>query len=266
MIAYKDSLVAVQAEIPQVNAQTVWAKMESRSSKPTQIGAYYRPPSDRTPDTVDDLNTVMENLDPDCPTILGGDFNTGDIIWESNTVAPNSERKPLCERLIEVLESHHQEQIQQKPTREQAVLYLYCTNCPGLVKSSNTIPGISDHNIIIVASSIRAQQPKKPKRIIKQWSNVDWEAVKEESNKFWDDFLSHHKERTVESNYEAFCQHVNDIITSHVPTKGKRSPGWQLNYAACIIRSNGSTTVQRSQEKNTTGQHTSPTRRAPPRH
>ena len=223
IIAYKDSLVAVQAEIPQVNAQTVWAKVESRSGKPTQIGAYYRPPSDRTPDTVDDLNTVMENLDPDCPTILGGDFNAGDIIWESNTVAPNSDRKPLCERLIEVLESHHLEQIQREPTREQAVLDLYCTNRPGLVKSNNTVPGISDHNIIIVDSSIRAQQPKKPKRTIKQWSKVDWEAVKEESSKFRDDFLSHHNERTVESNYEAFCQHVNDIITSHVPTKQSSS-------------------------------------------
>ena len=48
---------------------------------------------------------------------------------------------------------------------------------------------------------------------------VDWEAVKEESSKFWDDFLSHHNERTAESNYEAFCQHVNDIVTSHVPMK-----------------------------------------------
>ena len=32
MIAYKDSLVAVQAEIPQVKAQKMWAKVESRSS------------------------------------------------------------------------------------------------------------------------------------------------------------------------------------------------------------------------------------------
>ena len=112
-----------QIEILQVNTQTVWAKVESRSSKPIQIGVYYCPPSDRTPDTVDDLNTVMENLDPDCPTILGSDYNVGDIIWESNTVTPNSDRKPLCERLIEILESRHLEQIQREPTREQAVLH-----------------------------------------------------------------------------------------------------------------------------------------------
>ena len=144
-------------------------------------------------------------------------------IWESNTVAPNSDRKCLCERPIEVLEPHHLEQIQREPSREQAVLDLYCTNRPGLLKSSNTVPGISDHNIITVDFSIRSQQPKKPKRTIKQWSKVDWEAVKEESSTFWDDFLSHHNERTVESNYKAFCQHVNDIITSHVPTKQSNS-------------------------------------------
>ena len=67
------------------------------------------------------------------------------------------------------------------------------------------------------ALCISAQHPKKPKRTIMQWSKVDWEAVKEESCKFQDDFLSHHNERTVDKNYEAFCQHVNDFITSQVP-------------------------------------------------
>ena len=69
----------------------------------------------------------MEKLDPNCHTILEGNFNKGDIIWESNTVAPNSDRKPLRERLIEILESHHLEQIQWEPTHEQAVLNLYCS-------------------------------------------------------------------------------------------------------------------------------------------
>ena len=41
-------------------------------------------------------------------------------------------------------------------------------------------------------------------------------------------------------------------------TQGIRSPGWQLNYSACVVRSNGFTTMQGNQEKNTTGQHTSP--------
>ena len=228
MIAYKDSLVAVQAEIPQVNAQTVWAKLESRSDKQLRLVRITVPlvTGHQTQGTTSTpQRPVVENLSPDCPTILEGDFNAGDIIWESNIVAPNSDRKPLCERLIEVLESHHLEQIQQEPTRErtEAVLDLYCTNRSGLVKSSNTVPGISDHNIVIVDSSIRAQQPKKPKRTIKQWSKVHWKAVKEESSRFRDDFLSHHNEKTVESNYEALCQHVNDIITSHVPTKQSRS-------------------------------------------
>ena len=62
MIAYKDSLVAVKAEIAHVIVQTVWAKVESQSGKPTQIG-------NRTPDIVVDLNTVMMNLDPDCPIL-----------------------------------------------------------------------------------------------------------------------------------------------------------------------------------------------------
>ena len=40
-----------------------------------------------------------------------------------------------------------------------------------------------------------------------------------------------------------------------------KNPVWQLNYGTCAVRSDGYAAVQRSQEKNTTGQQTNPTRK-----
>lgn len=158
MIAYKNNLVAVEADIPQVNADTVWAKVKHQGGKYTYVGAYYRPPSDISPDSIDDLNTVLNSLPEDAPVILAGDFNANDIDWDNNTVKAGSDRGVLCERLIETLDSHQLEQMQQDTTRQDASLDLYCTNRPGLVLSSNTVPGISDHNIIVVDSNVKAQQ------------------------------------------------------------------------------------------------------------
>ena len=72
--------------------------------------------------------------------------------------------------------------------------------------------------MIIVDSSIRAQQPWKPMRN-QAMVQGGLGSSKRGIEQVRDDLLSHHSARTVESNYEAFCQHVNDIITSHVPTK-----------------------------------------------
>ena len=87
MIAYRESLVVVEVEIAPVAAETVWARVELRSGRPTHIGAYYRAPSGRTTDSIDDLNKIIEDLPRDSPIILGGDFNAGDINWDTGTVA-----------------------------------------------------------------------------------------------------------------------------------------------------------------------------------
>ena len=143
------------------------------------------------------------------------------IEWESNRVTQTVTGSPCVNDSLKSWSPTTW--ILWEPTHEQTVVDLYCASHLGLVKSNNTAPGISDHDTIIVDPSTRAQQPKKPKRRIKQWSKLDWEAVKGESCKFWHDFLSHHNERTVKNNYEVFCRHVNNIITSHTLMKQSNS-------------------------------------------
>ena len=181
------------------------------------------------PTLVDKLGEQFESLDANVPIILGGDFNMGDIDWVNNTIAPGSNKKTLCETLIDVFEDHHLDQIQQECTRENAVLDLCVTNRRGLVKSCNTVPGIADHHIIVVDSMIKAQRLKKPRCPIKQWSKVNWETIREERGKFRDDFLQDCEQRDVEANYKVFVDHIDDVISRHVPSKmssSRRNVPW----------------------------------------
>ena len=46
-------------------------------------------------------------------------------------------------------------QMQREPTRGQNLLDLFCCNKPSLVKSITSIPGISDHNIVLADCKLK---------------------------------------------------------------------------------------------------------------
>ena len=219
MIAYRESLCVTEAEILPTEAEMVWARVALCDGSFINIGAYYRPPSDKSTSTIDNINAVLEGLNTGGHIILGGDFNAGDINWDTNTVKPGSDRRLLCERLITVLDDHHLEQIQREPTRKGALLDLFCTSRPSLVCSISTVPGISDHDIIVVDTDVRARSVKKPRRPIRKWSQTNWEAIHKDSEAFRDTFLRDFRYRDVEANYNAFQQHVEDMLRKYVPTK-----------------------------------------------
>ena len=85
--------------------------------------------------------------------------------------------------------------------------------------SIDTVPGISDHDIVVVDTKIKARLTKKPRRLVKQWSKADWDTIRKETTTFRDKFLSEYQERDVDTNYNDFQQHVEDMLDKHVPTK-----------------------------------------------
>ena len=58
------------------------------------------------------------------------------------------------------------EQLQLKPSRENNILDLFLTNPQSLLRSCNTLPGISDHNMIVLDTDLKPQYNNpKPKKI-----------------------------------------------------------------------------------------------------
>ena len=82
---------------------------------------------------------------------------------------PGSDRRQLCEDLIETLNKHQLEQLQREPTCQGTLLDLFCTNMPSLVATMDIVPGISGHDILVVDTVIKAKSTKKPKRLSRQY-------------------------------------------------------------------------------------------------
>ena len=106
-----------------------------------------------------------------------------------------------------------------EPTREGSVLDLFCSNKPGLVKSVYTVPGISDHEVVVADCDIRARFTRKIPRKIHLYSKADWNKLRAKTLDFKEEFMEKYSDRSVDDNYESLKSHVNNIIDDHVPSK-----------------------------------------------
>ena len=109
-------------------------------------------------------------------------------------------------------------QMQREPTRGQNLLDLFCCNKPSLIKSINSIPGISDHNIVLADCKLKASIITKPQRKIYQWSKADWRSIREQTVVFAENFLASASTRNINENYNKFKEYLEEIMSSKIPT------------------------------------------------
>ena len=213
--------------------------------KTLYVGSFYRQPSQRSTQQLDELEkslNYISNLtknNPNSTLFLGGDFNLGDINWDGLTISINSPVKGVCEKLLDILHNFHLEQHQRENTRENRLLDLFCSNKPSLDKSCDAIPGLSDLDVIIADCLIKAKICKKVPRTIHQWSRADWDKLKADTTKFKDSYLSQHKSRSVDENYNIINDHITNIMETYVPSKLSRSANktpWPTNSVKRMCR------------------------------
>jgi hypothetical protein len=87
--------------------------------------------------------------------IIGGDMNFPGWNWKENTLKPNSTAPNLHTDFMDVLNNNALTQLVEEPTRQQNTLDLILTNHPGKVIRTDTIPGISDYDIVYTEFHLR---------------------------------------------------------------------------------------------------------------
>ena len=104
-------------------------------------------------------------------------------------------------------------QLQRDPTREGALLDLIGTNKRGLVKSVNTIPGISVHDIIVLDADLKAEMTKKAPHKVYKWDKVNWEQMKQCTKVFATQYLTEAHSRNSKTNYQVIENHLCNMMT-----------------------------------------------------
>jgi len=142
--------------------EQVWVSVSIRNSRKLIIGSFYRPPSSG-PAPVKALEKELEGINQphrnnkNATILLGGDFNVPHINWDTRSTQESIPDKATHDALLTALADNHLTQVQKEPTRLGNILDLMCTNKPGLVKSVITIPGISDHEVVVTDSNLKPE-------------------------------------------------------------------------------------------------------------
>ena len=106
--------------------ELVWARIHTRNNKDIIIGLFYCPPHSHV-ETLDKLYTFVIHIKSTYPyaqLFIGVDFNCPGVNWSDVSLINSYVPAPFRERLIEITDDLHLDQIIQVPTRGLNILDL----------------------------------------------------------------------------------------------------------------------------------------------
>ena len=118
----------------------------------------------------------------------------------------------------------------QTPTRGENTLDLFATNNDTLVTRCDTIPGMSDHDCVLVESRLRPKKFRVRRGTFPVWKKANWNDIKTHLNEAWGRLPQDQKDNsTSDSLWVWFKMTLEGAIQKHVPhrqVKGKGRHPW----------------------------------------
>ena len=208
----------------QHNSESVWASISLKDHSKLIVGSFYRLP-DKGIEPILNLETELSEIteklrnNSKYTVMLGGDFNAANIDWDTGIVPDSTDNRLMKEKLVTVLAEAGLTQMQRDPTRGQNLLDLFCCNKPSLVKSCISIPGISDHSIVLADCNLKTPITNKPQRRVYRWSKADWHKIKGLTTTFAESFLALANSRSVNDHYLVFKKFMEGLLKTDIPSK-----------------------------------------------
>ncbi len=216
-VATKDHFIVTPVTNSDTNCESVWANVSLPQGRNLKLCSFYQPPKTGA-DPVNTLSQSVSDIGGNDLTLVAGDFNCPGINWENNSIAAGSPEMAGHEAVIEFQNDHQLTQVQHEPTRAKNCLDLFFTSNPSLVKSTNVVPGISDHDIIVIDTDIRPTIAKSAPHTAYNYKRADWFGIKAETNEFAKTFAELAPTRSVEANWDAFKEHMRHMQEKYVPS------------------------------------------------
>ena len=182
MIAVSKQIQSVPLPDLQTSCEILWVKLNFQKCRDLYLGAFYRPHvSDQF--SLEQLSYSLNKLTNHAnnPIIWSsGDFNSPDIEWQTFTIPPGSANTYCQQLLVDIAHDHNLSQTVLHPTRLHNIykLDLFLTNYPVSIQSTQVIPGLSDHDIVIIESKIKPLFLKQTNRKILLYNKADWQSCR----------------------------------------------------------------------------------------
>ena len=99
------------------------------------------------------------------------------------------------------------------------ILDLFFSNNQSLVNRVDIIPGISDHEVVYVESSLRPSRAITPPRKVFCYNKADFESLKRELRHVKEEFASLEPTSTTQALWDKFHKTITDLMQKYIPTK-----------------------------------------------
>lgn len=210
------SLQSYQLDIAGNTVESVWCRVRLPDGFNLTVGIFYRPPSS-DPTVLCQLSDLVSSVSNDC-VLLGGDFNLPDMIWSDEMCTCGSLSR-LNLDLKCMVDTLGFTQHVLTPTRGSNILDLLFCNYPDIVKRVDVIPGISDHDAIVVTLSFQSPRKKmNANRNIFLYARGDYEGISSELRESFLSFECIAEEMSVEDVWMLFKQRVISLTEKYIPS------------------------------------------------
>ena len=106
----------------------------------------------------------------------------------------------------------------------QNILDLVLTNKPAKVIDVKSLPGMSDHNIVMATFKMSTSCTRLPQRTIYKFDKADWDAIKLKTDELANNYFRRNPDsKTVNENCDFIERGICDLIKSNIPSKRSRS-------------------------------------------
>ena len=238
--ATKEGLIAdVQPQLT-TDCEIVWTKVKARNKKDIYLCSYYMPHRNLNDIArLDESLKQVTNHKKGKHIILAGDFNCPDINWEKMSVNKGAADREVQQALLDLTIEHGLSQVHNQPTRDNNLLDLVFTNNPSIVKTSSSIPGISDHAMVVTDIDIIPQHIKQKPRKIYIFSKANWDNIFDDMDQLSREITSSPASSTVEDLWDTFKTGIEQSMDKNIPTKvckNRKSLPWYNRGLKKMVR------------------------------
>ena len=203
-------------EIP-INTQSelVACCISLTDSQSLIVCSVYRPPTTNA----SSLQQLCRDLDDllsehsDVPVWIAGDLNLPDINWNNCAVEGTSYPVSLSNIFLDFISTYGMTQTVNFPTRINNILDIFCF-C--ILNQCYPIPGIGDHDTVMIESSTTVQNYPPSKRTIYLWTRANLDDIKQKLLNLCALYLTHNTISTpvtiLWDDFKSICYECLDMI------------------------------------------------------
>ena len=151
---------------------------------------------------------------------MTGDFNCPDILWDTGMVRPSAPERTIQQSIIDITNQANLVQMHSETTREKSLLDLVFTSNPTLLRNSTSVPGIADHDMVVIDIDTKPLVTKQPKRKCYLFSKANWKSLNEAATEISKQIQSMRSEnKDINELWSYFKDNLKEKIDIFVPSR-----------------------------------------------